>query len=103
MAEITIIPLLNAQQLSMSGLAHHAAVRPEAAQAIAGELALALLRQEAQEVQRTEPGSLSDMVSDREGGGGGFAQPHQHRKEPREEEQNPSPKPLVGNLLNVKV
>ena len=40
----TIIPLLNAQQQGMVGLAHGFALMPELAQASARELALQLLR-----------------------------------------------------------
>lgn len=108
----TIIPLLNAQQLSMAGLAHGAAVMPEMAQASARELALHLLRQESKQVQKTEAGKNSALVDEEGGGnagGGAFAETPRRERERDEtgdtgESGAPSSaKPLVGNLLNVKV
>lgn len=105
----TIIPLLNAQQLSAVQLAHGAAVMPEIAQASTRELALHLLRQEARQIQKTEAGTLSTLVDGEDGGNSGaFAEtPGRDRGKAREEEDSggapSSGRPLVGNLLNVKV
>ena len=102
----TIIPLLNAQQQGMAGLAHGAALMPELAQASTRELALHLLRQEARQVQKPEPGKNSAQVDDSGGNGGDTASPRRERKrqeEPPSGEAPSSGSPLVGNLLNVKV
>lgn len=105
----TIIPLLNAQQQGMAGLAHGAALMPELAQASTRELALHLLRQEARQVQKPEPGKGSAQVDDGDGHAGSHAEtPQRQRERPSGEGQGSgdapsSASPLVGNLLNVKV
>ncbi len=106
MAEITVIPLLNAQQLSMQGLAQGAITRPETAQALTQQLALDLLRQDAEKVEKPEIGAKSGMVGDDEGGGAAFGGEagQRERRQPQEEpEEAPVSNPLVGKLLNVKV
>lgn len=106
MADITVIPLLNAQQLSMSGLAQAALLRPEAAQAMTSKLALDLMREDADKVEKPEAGAKSGLVSDDEGGGNAFFSDSQRdRQAPQEEGDEPgaTSNPLVGNLLNVKV
>lgn len=108
----TIIPLLNAQQLGMSALAHGAAVMPEMAQATAKELALNLLRQESRQVQKPEKSTDATLV-DEEGGGsnGGTAGFRAGTRRSggdaeagdKQDDAPSSASPLVGNLLNVKV
>lgn len=103
----TIIPLLNAQQQGMAGLAHGAALMPELAQASARQLALQLLRQEAHQVQKPVSGKSSTQVDD--GGGNADGETGSPRRERKQRDESPpdeasaSAKPLVGNLLNVKV
>ena len=103
----TIIPLLNAQQQGMVGLAHGFALMPELAQASARELALQLLRQEALPVQKPESGKGSAQVDDgddRPGSSSDTPRRERRRKgESPSDEASPSSSPLVGNLLNVKV
>ena len=107
MAEIGIIPLLNAQQLSMIGLAHDVAMRPEVSQAAAREMALALLRQEAKQVEKSGAGDRSTAVHEDNGTGGrqaGSFRREKRHSDPDADENSASPQnPLVGNLLNVTV
>jgi hypothetical protein len=107
MAEIGIVPLLNAQQLSMIWLGHEAAVRPEAAQAATRDLALSLLRQEAEQIEKPGNSNRSTVVEDDGGSGGRPDDPprrEKHGEKKHGEEASPSsPNPLVGNLLNVTV
>jgi hypothetical protein len=107
MAEIGIIPLLNAQQLSMLWLGHDAAVRPEAAQVMARDLALHLLQQEAKQIEKPGGSNRSVPVGD-EGGGSGshsaeLSQREKHEKKTDDDPPSASPEPLVGNLLNIRI
>lgn len=108
MAEYTVIPLLNAQQLSSVNVAHMANIMPETAQTLAGQLAVSLLRQEAKQVQKTDKGVQSPTVNDDEGSANLAGDPGQHKKRQAkapEEDMEPSQpdNPLVGNLLNLKI
>ena len=103
----TIIPLLNAQQQGMAGLAHGVILIPELAQASARELALHLLRQESRQVQKPDQSKASAQVDDGEARNGSSADtPPRERKKnetaPSSESQA-SASPLVGNVLNLKV
>jgi hypothetical protein len=109
MAEIGIVPLLNAQQLSMIWLGHEAAVRPEAAQVVARDLALDLLRQEARQIEKPGASNRSMTIGDDGGSSGGQSAdlPRREKSGKKDTDGNgeppASPKPLVGNLLNVRV
>ncbi|MCH5277566.1 MAG: hypothetical protein J1E80_06985 [Desulfovibrionaceae bacterium] len=101
----TIIPLLNAQQQGMTGLAHGVILIPELAQASTRELALHLLRQEARQVQKPAQSKGSAQVDDGEARNHSSADTHprERKKSEKASEAPVSASPLVGNLLNVKV
>ena len=101
----TIIPLLNAQQQGMAGLAHGVILMPELAQASARELALQLLRQEARQVQKPDQSKGSAQVDDGEARNGSSADtpPRERKKKTASSETQVSASPLVGNVLNLKV
>ena len=109
MAEYTIVPLLHAQNLSVANMAHMANILPETSQALAGQFAVNLLRQEAKQVQKTDKSVKSPTISDEEPGSGLAGDPGLSKKrqgtEPFADDQDPgqSDNPLVGNLLNLKI
>ena len=111
MAEYTIVPLLNAQQLSTVNIAHMANIAPETSQALASQLAVNLLRQEAKQIQKTDKSAKSPVIGDEEGSDNSTDNPGLKKKrltktvEPNDENLEPSQPdhPLVGNLLNIKI
>ena len=108
MAEITLIPLLHAQNQSVSNLICNVAVGPEAAQALTGQLAMHLMRQEAKQIHKPDPSNRANAVND-ENGSAGQSQHGGSKREHKKPlpEPNPEPSaslnPMIGNLLNVKV
>ena len=108
MAEITTIPLLNAQEQGMSIFAAAQATRPEMAQATIQELALNLLKEQTDQVQKPEDSAKSSTVSSEDGSRGechdaGERRKRQRKPEPETMEPSASPDPLIGNLLNLKI
>ena len=108
MAEITLIPLLHAQNQSISSLAHNMAVGPEAAQAMTSQLAMSLMRLESMQIHKPDPTNRANSVNDEEGNScqsNGDKTRREHKKPTPEPEPEPTtnPNPMVGNLLNLKI
>ncbi len=105
---INPLPMLYAQQLGTGAkLVNEVATLPEAQQAMARLTAEALLRQEAQQVQKLEDPELSPAVRDREKGRENSPRDRRRRDgEPPEDEQETSPSSegaFLGNLVNRKI
>lgn len=105
----TIIPILNAQQQSMSSWAHGVNVLPEMAQASVQNLTLQMLKQQKEKIQAPEEGKNSSQISEREKGNGSAWREQRHgSRHPRTgdqegiENERPSENPLIGKLLNVR-
>jgi len=108
MVSTATIPLLNAQQMGMAPLVHGTLIMPELAQASAQTMTARLVQQEAQQVNKPAESSSSALVNEKEGGssGSGAMPGKRQARDSRDDDTDsvpPSPKPLVGKLLNVKV
>lgn len=105
---INPLPMLYAQQMGAGGrLVNEIATHPEATQAMARQMAEAVLRQESQQVQKLDDPELSAAIRDGEGRGGTARERRQRREEETaEEDRETSPSSegaFLGNLVNRKV
>ena len=102
-----ILPLVYVQDMGPTAkLAHDASVRPEATQAMAKVLADEMLREEKEQVQKSQPGEQSAAAgTDKDGQGRGAMQQEQ-RQAGQGEDNAPTPEgldPFVGKLINRKI
>lgn len=102
------IAVLYAQTNYAARFSHDAAVSPQTGAAMSRIMAEELVRQEQQQVQKTEHGG--EVQAGKDGGGSSPQQFGSRRKNRTMLAQNleediptPSNTPLVGNFLNVKV
>jgi hypothetical protein len=99
--------VLYAQTALATPFANSAAVAPQAALALSRALAAEMVKQEQQQVEKTEK-TDPPLVADRQGEkrkppfGGRRARRMTQARRP-DEETPPPISPLVGNLLNMKV
>ena len=103
-----ILPILAVQDMGPTAkLAHDVAVRPEMAQAMAKDMAEAMLREQSKQVQRLEDPDLTSSVSTDEDGRNRQEQQAQgERRRQEEDDDPPQPQlndPFVGKLVNKKI
>ncbi len=103
-----IMPLVYVQDMGPTAkLVHDAAVRPEAAQAMAKSMAEEMLREQSKQVQKLEENEMASGISDEDGGSGGKGQQQSGNRRRSEEEPDETLSqgydPFVGKLVNKKV
>lgn len=101
----TTMAVLYAQS-GLSNQANVAMVAPQASLAVTRMLAIESMRQERQQVAKGEKTEGATVGKDGGGNKGLFGSRRRMRRVAQEQEadgERPSPSPIVGNLLNVKV
>jgi len=102
-----ILPILAVQDMGPTAkLAHDVAVRPEMAQAMAKDMAEAMLREQSKQVQKLEDTELTNSVTDEDGRNRQGQQAPGERRRQEEDDEPPQPQlhdPFVGKLVNKKI
>lgn len=99
----TTMAVLYAQS-GLSNQANVAMVAPQASLAMTRVLAAEAMRQERQQVEKSDKTEKSGIQPDKDGRGGFFQSRKRARREKAGEEKEAlGTSPLVGNLLNVKI